>query len=94
MSRRLATAYARIHEAINYRLRTFAEVAGLPTAGRPSIAILLTERCNARCVHCDIWKNRGKEVDPQRRPVEERRCETCGAGSGRSTSSSPAARPC
>ena len=25
---------------------------------------LLTERCNARCVHCDIWKNRGKEESP------------------------------
>jgi MoaA/NifB/PqqE/SkfB family radical SAM enzyme len=25
---------------------------------------LLTERCNARCVHCDIWKNRGKEDSP------------------------------
>lgn len=25
------------------------------------IAFLLTERCNARCLHCDIWKNRGKE---------------------------------
>jgi MoaA/NifB/PqqE/SkfB family radical SAM enzyme len=24
----------------------------------------LTERCNARCVHCDIWKNRGKEDRP------------------------------
>jgi len=29
-----------------------------------SIAILLTERCNARCLHCDIWKNRGKEANP------------------------------
>jgi MoaA/NifB/PqqE/SkfB family radical SAM enzyme len=32
---------------------------------RPSsIMFLLTERCNARCVHCDIWKNRGKEDSP------------------------------
>lgn len=29
---------------------------------RPTwISILLTNRCNAHCVHCDIWKNRGKE---------------------------------
>jgi MoaA/NifB/PqqE/SkfB family radical SAM enzyme len=25
---------------------------------------LLTELCNARCVHCDIWKNKGKEDSP------------------------------
>jgi len=24
----------------------------------------MTERCNARCVHCDIWKNKGKESNP------------------------------
>ncbi len=29
-----------------------------------SIVFLLTERCNARCVHCDIWKNRGREDGP------------------------------
>jgi len=25
---------------------------------------LLTEHCNARCVHCDIWKNKGHEDTP------------------------------
>lgn len=24
----------------------------------------MTERCNARCIHCDIWKNRGSEDRP------------------------------
>ena len=24
----------------------------------------MTERCNARCIHCDIWKNRGQEERP------------------------------
>lgn len=24
----------------------------------------MTERCNARCIHCDIWKNRGQENRP------------------------------
>ena len=24
----------------------------------------MTERCNARCVHCDIWKNQGQEASP------------------------------
>jgi MoaA/NifB/PqqE/SkfB family radical SAM enzyme len=26
--------------------------------------LLTTECCNARCVHCDIWKNRGQEDRP------------------------------
>jgi len=64
MPTRIAELRARAHEAVNYRLRT---VAGgrLAAHCRPtSIAILLTERCNARCLHCDIWKNRGKESTP------------------------------
>lgn len=53
--------YRRAHQAANYRLRTFAG-GRFRSACRPvSIAILLTERCNARCVHCDIWKNKGRE---------------------------------
>ncbi len=56
--------YRRAYQGINYRLRT---VAGGRLAGfcRPaSIALLMTERCNARCIHCDIWKNRGQEDRP------------------------------
>jgi MoaA/NifB/PqqE/SkfB family radical SAM enzyme len=56
--------YRRAYEGINYRLRT---VAGgrLAAFCRPvSIALLMTERCNARCIHCDIWKNRGPEDRP------------------------------
>ncbi len=57
----LGWAYQRLHEGINYRLRTFAG-GRLASACRPtSIALLFTERCNARCVHCDIWKNKGRE---------------------------------
>jgi len=64
MSHRLAAAYNRVHSSVNYRLRTFAG-GRLAAYCRPtSIAILLTERCNARCLHCDIWKNRGKESSP------------------------------
>ena len=55
--------YRRLYLSANYRLRTAfgGRLAGLvrPT----SIALLLTTRCNARCVHCDIWKNDGKEQD-------------------------------
>ncbi len=64
MSSKVAELRARAHDALNYRLRTFA---GGRLAGhcRPTtITILLTERCNAHCLHCDIWKNRGKETVP------------------------------
>ena len=64
MSTKVAEFRARVHAAVNYRLRTFAG-GRLAAHCRPTaIAILLTERCNARCLHCDIWKNRGKEVTP------------------------------
>jgi MoaA/NifB/PqqE/SkfB family radical SAM enzyme len=55
--------YRRFYLSANYRLRNIfgGRLAGL---ARPvSIALLLTARCNARCVHCDIWKNEGKEKD-------------------------------
>ena len=64
MPTKVAEYRARAHAAVNYRLRTFAG-GRLASHCRPtSIAILLTERCNARCLHCDIWKNRGKEESP------------------------------
>jgi len=57
----LRQLYRRLYEGINYRLRGFAG-GRLARYVRPvSISILLTLRCNARCVHCDIWKNRGQE---------------------------------
>ncbi|MGE3844098.1 MAG: radical SAM protein [Vicinamibacterales bacterium] len=57
-------AYRRLYEGLNYRLRSWA---GGRLAGhcRPTfIGFLLTEFCNARCVHCNIWQNRGKEDSP------------------------------
>ncbi len=58
LSRRLRR---RFYEALNYRLRALPG-ARLKSHVRPvSISLLLTNRCNARCVHCDIWKNRGRE---------------------------------
>jgi len=64
MARIAATAYKRVYEAVNYRLRTFAG-GRLAKHCRPTwVVALLSERCNARCVHCDIWKNRGKEDSP------------------------------
>jgi MoaA/NifB/PqqE/SkfB family radical SAM enzyme len=64
MAGRIARLRARAHSALNLRLRAWAG-GRLASHCRPaSIAILLTERCNARCLHCDIWKNRGKEDSP------------------------------
>lgn len=64
MSTKVAILRERVHTALNYRLRTFAG-GRLASYCRPAeIAVLLTERCNARCLHCDIWKNRGKEQTP------------------------------
>ena len=54
----------RVYEGANYRLRTFANGRWASQCRPTSIALLLTERCNARCIHCDIWKNRGKEDRP------------------------------
>jgi MoaA/NifB/PqqE/SkfB family radical SAM enzyme len=64
MASKVAEIRARAHDAVNYRLRTFAG-GRLAAHCRPTtITVLLTERCNARCLHCDIWKNRGKESCP------------------------------
>jgi MoaA/NifB/PqqE/SkfB family radical SAM enzyme len=56
--------YRRLYEGINYRMRTFAGGRFASHCRPTSVVLLLTELCNARCVHCDIWKNRGKENSP------------------------------
>jgi MoaA/NifB/PqqE/SkfB family radical SAM enzyme len=50
-----------LHESLHYRLRTAAG-GRLASLCRPvSITLLVTENCNARCLHCDLWKNRMRE---------------------------------
>lgn len=56
--------YKRLHDGVNHRLRTFAGGRWAAYCRPTWISFLLTERCNARCVHCDIWKNRGLEDSP------------------------------
>jgi len=56
--------YHRLYAGANRRLTTFAGGRFAHLCRPTPIMILLTERCNARCVHCDIWKNRGKEESP------------------------------
>jgi MoaA/NifB/PqqE/SkfB family radical SAM enzyme len=47
--------------AVSYRLRTIQRGRYAVHCRPTSIICLLSERCNSRCTHCDIWKNRGKE---------------------------------
>ena len=38
---------------------------GVGRYNRPqAVVCLLTERCSSKCVHCDIWRNRGVERGP------------------------------
>lgn len=60
----LGTQYRRVYEAVNYRLRTFAGSRWADHCRPTNIAILMTNICNAKCVHCDIWKNKGKDDSP------------------------------
>ena len=55
----------RANTAATYRLRDFASGAWAHYCRPASIVLLLTERCNARCVHCDIWKSKGGEATPE-----------------------------
>src|SRR5437660_12228260 len=56
--------YRRFYEGINYRMRTVAGGRAASLCRPTSIALLMTERCNARRIHCDIWKNKGREERP------------------------------
>jgi MoaA/NifB/PqqE/SkfB family radical SAM enzyme len=74
----IVLSYKRLYEGINYGLRTVA-AGRLADYCRPtSITFALTNRCNARCLHCDIWKNRGPEqtltIDQWRRVLTDLRC--------------------
>jgi MoaA/NifB/PqqE/SkfB family radical SAM enzyme len=56
--------YRRAYMGLNYRLRTFAG-GRLAANCRPTdIAFMMTNLCNAKCVHCDIWKNKGRDDTP------------------------------
>lgn len=64
MSVTLGRVYKRLYDGFNHRLRTFAGGRWASHCRPTWISFLLTELCNARCVHCDIWKNRGPEQNP------------------------------
>ena len=56
--------HKRVYDAVNYRLRVLRGGRWASHCLPTSIIILLTELCNARCLHCDIWKNTGREDNP------------------------------
>ncbi len=64
MGRRLAGLYVRGYCTANARLAHHFNGRFAGWTRPVSVCILLTERCNARCVHCDIWKNKGREGVP------------------------------
>ena len=57
-------AYRRAYTAANYRLRTFSGGRWADRCRPTDIGFLMTNLCNAKCVHCDIWKNKGKDDTP------------------------------
>ena len=58
---RPAAIYHRLYSAFNYRLRTFGGGRWADHCRPTTITLLLTDRCNSRCVHCDIWKYKGRD---------------------------------
>ncbi len=60
----MADAYRRVYTAVNYRLRTLSGGRWADHCRPTDIGFLMTNLCNAKCVHCDIWKNKGKDDTP------------------------------
>ena len=60
----LGDAYRRVYTAANYRLRTVSGGRWADNCRPTDIGFLMTNLCNAKCVHCDIWKNKGRDETP------------------------------
>jgi MoaA/NifB/PqqE/SkfB family radical SAM enzyme len=65
MSNILRQVYNRLYEGTNYRLRTLRGGRWAHHCRPVSICFMLTDLCNARCLHCDIWKNKAKGTGPK-----------------------------
>ncbi|MEO5924509.1 MAG: radical SAM protein [Bryobacteraceae bacterium] len=61
MPEALSWAHKSLYESLHYRLRTIAGGRFASFCRPVSIILLVTENCNAKCLHCDIWKNKFKE---------------------------------
>lgn len=64
LAKRVRWVRKRIHDGVHFRLRSVAGGRFADRCQPTTIAFLITERCNARCLHCDIWMNRGQEDQP------------------------------
>lgn len=53
-----------VYEQVNYRLQTLSLRTGLNLSKPTFVCIKFTMRCNARCLHCDIYK-------PEHTPPDE-----------------------
>ena len=60
----MADAYRRAYTAANYRLRTLSGGRFADYCHPTDIGFMMTNLCNAKCVHCDIWKNKGRDDAP------------------------------
>ena len=56
--------FRRVYLGVNYRLRTVAGGRWADHCRPTDIGFMMTNLCNAKCVHCDIWKNKGKDDTP------------------------------
>src|ERR1051326_4977795 len=56
--------YRRLYLGVNYRLRDAANRRFADKCRPTDIGFMMTNLCNAKCVHCDIWKNKGKDDTP------------------------------
>jgi MoaA/NifB/PqqE/SkfB family radical SAM enzyme len=61
MADTLSWAQWNLYESLHYRLRTVAGGRFASFCRPVSIILLVTENCSAKCLHCDIWKNRIRE---------------------------------
>ena len=60
----IGSLYRRAYTGLNYHLRTLAGGRLAAGCGPTDIGFMMTNLCNAKCVHCDIWKNKGREDTP------------------------------
>jgi len=60
----VGNVYRRVYLGVNYRLRDFAGGRFADHCRPTDIGFMMTNLCNAKCVHCDIWKNKGRDDTP------------------------------
>jgi len=60
----MGEVYRRAYLGVNYRLRTVAGGRWAANCRPTDIGFMMTNLCNAKCVHCDIWKNKGRDDTP------------------------------